>query len=59
VILNTSFNAKEPIVASPKDAISCYLRSGIDVLAIGNFLSVISSSGHVNARQEEHVLTPA
>jgi carbamoyltransferase len=39
VILNTSFNAKEPIVASPADAISCYLRSGIDVLAIGNFLS--------------------
>jgi len=52
VILNTSFNAKEPIVASPTDAISCYLRSGIDVLAIGNFLSVMTSSDHEGTRDE-------
>jgi carbamoyltransferase len=28
VILNTSFNQREPMVARPEDAISCYLRSG-------------------------------
>jgi carbamoyltransferase len=39
VILNTSFNQQEPIVMSPADAVSCYLNSGMDALAIGNFLS--------------------
>jgi carbamoyltransferase len=37
VLLNTSFNRQEPIVQRPEEAISCYLRTGIDVLAIGNF----------------------
>jgi carbamoyltransferase len=37
VLLNTSFNRKEPIVASPKDAVACYLQSGIDVLVLGDF----------------------
>lgn len=39
LILNTSFNLKgEPIVASPSDAYSTFKRSGIDVLAIGNYI---------------------
>jgi carbamoyltransferase len=37
VVLNTSFNLHEPIVETPKDAISCYLRTQMDVLVIGNF----------------------
>jgi carbamoyltransferase len=37
LILNTSFNQREPIVASPDDAISCYLRTGMDVLVLGDF----------------------
>jgi carbamoyltransferase len=37
VLLNTSFNRAEPIVASPADAIACYLRSGMDVLVLGDF----------------------
>jgi carbamoyltransferase len=37
VLLNTSFNRSEPIVASPKEAIECYLRSGMDVLVLGDF----------------------
>jgi carbamoyltransferase len=37
VVLNTSFNVREPIVASPEDAIACYLRTNIDVLALGDF----------------------
>ncbi|MCP4156211.1 MAG: carbamoyltransferase [bacterium] len=39
VVLNTSFNIRgEPIVCTPGDAIACYLGTGMDVLAIGNFL---------------------
>ena len=39
VLLNTSFNRSEPIVASPTDAVSCFLNTGMDVLAIGDFLA--------------------
>ena len=37
VILNTSFNHREPIVLRPEDAISCYLRTEMDVLVLGDF----------------------
>ena len=39
VVLNTSFNLREPIVEKPEDAISCYLRTQMDVLVLGNFYS--------------------
>ncbi|MEM9195958.1 MAG: carbamoyltransferase C-terminal domain-containing protein, partial [Myxococcota bacterium] len=36
VLLNTSFNgADEPIVCSPADALTCFRRTGLDVLALG------------------------
>lgn len=38
MVLNTSFNEREPIVCAPHDAIQTFLRSGIDYLAIDNFL---------------------
>ncbi len=39
VVLNTSFNVKgEPIVLSPKDAYRCFSKTGIDHMAIGNYL---------------------
>jgi len=39
VVLNTSFNIQgEPIVESPQDAIRCFFSTGLDALAIGNFL---------------------
>jgi carbamoyltransferase len=38
MVLNTSFNEHEPVVASPKDAINCYLRTRMDVLAMGNWV---------------------
>ena len=38
VILNTSFNENEPIVCTPQEAIDCFLRTRMDVLAIGPFL---------------------
>jgi carbamoyltransferase len=37
VILNTSFNENEPIVCKPFEAIECFLRTKMDVLAIGSF----------------------
>lgn len=41
VLLNTSFNLKgEPIVCTPQEAINCFLKSGMDVLAIGDFLAI-------------------
>ena len=39
LLLNTSFNVKgEPIVNSPKDAINCFLSSGLDYLILDDFL---------------------
>lgn len=38
ILLNTSFNDQEPIVCTPDDAIATFLKTEIDVLAIGNFL---------------------
>ncbi len=37
ILLNTSFTRTEPIVASPEDAIGCYLRTDMDVLVLGDF----------------------
>jgi len=38
-LINTSFNvAGEPIVCSPSDALSCYLKTEMDHLFLGNFL---------------------
>lgn len=39
VIINTSFNVRgEPIVCSPQDAYLCFMRTEMDILALGNFL---------------------
>ncbi len=39
IVLNTSFNDKgEPIVCSPYDALRCFFATGIDALAIGDFI---------------------
>jgi len=38
-LLNTSFNDRgEPVVMSPKDALRTFFSTGLDALAIGNFL---------------------
>lgn len=37
VLLNTSFNDQEPIVARPEEAIDCYLRTDMDALVLGTF----------------------
>ena len=40
IILNTSFNDREPIVETPQDALGCFLRTDIDFLYFrdGNIL---------------------
>jgi carbamoyltransferase len=40
VLLNTSFNENEPIVLKPEEALDCFLRTGMDVLALGRTLIV-------------------
>jgi len=43
LVLNTSFNEHEPIVATPADALGCYLKTRMDVLALGNWVLTRSS----------------
>lgn len=39
MLINTSFNVRgEPIVCSPADAYSCFMRTEMDYLAMGNYL---------------------
>jgi carbamoyltransferase len=39
VIINTSFNVRgEPIVCSPQEAYTCFMRTGMDYLIMGSFL---------------------
>jgi carbamoyltransferase len=39
VVLNTSFNEHEPIVCEPEQAISCFQRTKMDVIAVGPFVA--------------------
>jgi carbamoyltransferase len=39
VLVNTSFNMhEEPIVNTPSEAIDTFINSGVDILAIGNYI---------------------
>lgn len=44
VLLNTSFNENEPIVNTPSEAIDCFLRTEMDMLAMENILIVRSAN---------------
>jgi carbamoyltransferase len=37
IVLNTSFNENEPIVCLPSEALSCFLRTKMDVLVMGPY----------------------
>lgn len=37
VLINTSFNEQEPIVARPAEAVACFTRTEMDVLVMGDF----------------------
>jgi carbamoyltransferase len=47
VLLNTSFNENEPIVQTPAQAVDCFLRTKMDVLAIGGFLLRKDENAHL------------
>jgi carbamoyltransferase len=39
ILLNTSFNLNyEPIVCTPVDALTCFIRSGLDTLVLEDFI---------------------
>jgi carbamoyltransferase len=38
MVLNTSFNDREPIVCSPDDACACFLKTRFDAMVMGPFL---------------------
>jgi len=40
IVLNTSFNENEPIVDTPDQAMSCFLRTGLDAICLGRYLLV-------------------
>jgi len=52
VLVNTSFNIKdEPIVCSPADALSCFIKSGMDYLVLHNVL--ISKETYLDHKGEQ------
>lgn len=38
LVLNTSFNENEPVVCRPEEALDCFLRTNMDVLALGDWI---------------------
>lgn len=38
ILLNTSLNENEPIVRTPAEAISCFLRTSMDMIVLSNFV---------------------
>jgi carbamoyltransferase len=55
VLVNTSFNVRgEPIVCTPADAVRCFCATGIDLLAIGDFLVFRDDQpDHIRTHREE------
>jgi carbamoyltransferase len=51
VLINTSFNENEPIVASPAQAIDCFLRTQMDVLVVGPYLARKTENQEAAARR--------
>jgi carbamoyltransferase len=45
LLLNTSFNIQEPIVCTPKEALTTFSASGVDALALGDFWVTRSTPG--------------
>lgn len=49
LVVNTSFNVRgEPIVESPKDAYTCFMRTNIDLLVLGNYVMQKSEQALLN-----------
>jgi carbamoyltransferase len=53
VIINTSFNVRgEPIVCRPQEAYTCFMRTGMDYLVLGDFLLDKKAQGEYKETQE-------
>jgi carbamoyltransferase len=57
VLLNTSFNENEPIVATPAEAIECFLRTRMDVLAIGSCILYREENASLSESREPVIRT--
>jgi carbamoyltransferase len=55
LIVNTSFNDNEPIVCRPGDAINCFKRTKIDLLAMEGALYYRSGNTHALTKEPETV----
>lgn len=51
ILINTSFNENEPIVHLPAQAIDCFLRTQMDVLAIGPYLLDKADNLHLSEKK--------
>ncbi len=52
MIINTSFNVRgEPIVCTPEEAYTCFIRTGMDYLVLGNYL--IAKKGQSQTKETE------
>ncbi|MBI5925018.1 MAG: carbamoyltransferase [Aquabacterium sp.] len=38
MVLNTSFNENEPVVCRPEEALNCFMRTKMDMLALGDWI---------------------
>ena len=61
MVLNTSFNENEPIVCSPSEALDCFLRTRMDLLALGNIVierTSVSGESEIGQPSGEKTLDP-
>jgi carbamoyltransferase len=57
ILLNTSFNKQEPIVARPEEAISCFLRTDMEVLVLGNYYTTARPEAAVQSARSSFTVT--
>lgn len=58
IVLNTSLNENEPVVRLPREAISCFLRTDMDVLVLGNQFVDRHAPGFPEAWRQRVALRP-
>jgi carbamoyltransferase len=55
ILMNTSFNIRgEPIVATPEDAIDCFIRTSLDALLLERYLVLPGTPAAVGVRSARH-----
>jgi carbamoyltransferase len=59
VILNTSFNRQEPVVNRPEEAISCYLRTDMDRIVLGDYYVEDRNPAAIARAHERFVQKPS